>query len=166
MGTPLLELLNHRIPTGPYTGLTYIQRFHALHDPDGDCLHWRGRSFKNGYGRFLMRGRDYLAHRIAFVLSGGDLCEAPVICHRCDNRWCVNPKHLWLGTYRDNAQDMLQKGRGRPMRGELNWRCQFTEADVAYIRRARALGHNASELASVFGVSRVQIYRVATGSRR
>lgn len=66
-----------------------------------------------GYGQVSVRGRVEGAHRVAYVLTYGDLPpDKPLVCHHCDNPPCVRPDHLFAGNYSDNAQDMLRKGRG------------------------------------------------------
>lgn len=94
--------------------------------PSGDCLEWQGQFIewneeakRGGYG--LAHVPDHLkvdglaskttVHRIVHYYATGEL--PPVVMHTCDNRKCVNPNHLESGTYRDNTQDMLAKGRGR-----------------------------------------------------
>lgn len=76
-------------------------------DPGG-CWNWTGYISRVGYGRY----RSQEAHRVAWRRAGRE--EQPpgyCICHTCDNRRCVNPDHLFLGTYLDNTRDMLSKGR-------------------------------------------------------
>lgn len=98
-----------------------IQRFLAKVDKRGEdeCWPWLGAKDKTGYGRFRFVDRLECAHRVAFMIAGGQIPSSKldrrywVIMHSCDNRACCNPKHLSLGTYRANAADMLAKGRGR-----------------------------------------------------
>lgn len=77
---------------------------------DNGCHEWAGTLNKSGYGIFHLFGRTFLAHRLSYLLHGGDLGH-PVIMHSCDNPCCVNPDHLAGGTYADNMADMDAKGR-------------------------------------------------------
>lgn len=92
------------------------------------CWVWQGRPTKAGYG--LMQNQ--YAHRISYRLhhgEPGDLC----VLHRCDNRLCVNPDHLFLGTRTDNMEDKVAKGR--QLKGEQAPQAKLTEEQVFAIRR-------------------------------
>lgn len=80
------------------------------------CWHWLGLTNGKGYGRMTYQGRQQVAHRLAWMAWNGEIPEGLYVLHRCDNRACVNPEHLWLGTYSDNLQDCWNKGR-HPGRG-------------------------------------------------
>jgi hypothetical protein len=77
------------------------------------CWPWTGVRIPSGYGQLWSGKRHRPATRIAVLLSGRDIPAGMIVCHTCDNPPCVNPDHLFVGTYSDNMRDMLAKGRGR-----------------------------------------------------
>lgn len=86
-------------------------------DPMSGCWLWGGSLDESGYGKFTFYRKGHQswvgAHRVSWLLRGGDDPGKLMVLHRCDNPACVNPDHLWLGTHRDNQVDKLKKGRGR-----------------------------------------------------
>ena len=93
-----------------------------------DCWEWQGHLTPKGYGQIYtgtyIDGRRCIkgAHRVAWELQRGDIPAGMQVCHICDNPSCVNPAHLFLGTQKDNMQDMSCKGRGANQ-GRLSKRC-------------------------------------------
>lgn len=77
----------------------------------GECIEFTGTSTKDGYGRPSVNGRQYYMHRLAYEAAFGAIPDGLHVCHHCDNPPCINPKHLFLGTNRDNIADRVRKGR-------------------------------------------------------
>ena len=84
-------------------------------------------TFTNGYGCFAYKGRNWRAHRVAWILVYGYIPDGLCVLHRCDNPACCNTEHLFTGTQADNMRDKIAKGRGyfpgprKPVRGDQHW---------------------------------------------
>lgn len=129
------------------------QRFWDRAKPDGDCLLWQGARIWNGYGKLGRDGVTWTAHRYAYFLTHGSIPDGMHICHHCDKKLCINPKHLFAGTRKDNMQDMLRKGRGRFLglaKGSRSGAAKFVESDIAAMRRKFDAGATLKEIASEY----------------
>ena len=109
---------------------------------------------KNGYGQLWWQGKMRLAHRLSYENYIDEIPDGMLVCHKCDNRKCINPNHLFVGTQSDNRNDMYQKGRGVHRKGERHHNHKFTEDDVIFIRSSDIRN---MDLAEKFNVSRSAI---------
>lgn len=127
-----------------------------------ECIEWL--PVTNGYAQFRAQHKTYRAHRVSYALFNGPVPANTLVCHSCDNRCCVNPKHLWLGTHKDNIQDCVAKGRfqggsrcgdarNKKYPDELILKIQSGE-----VRRREAL--------TVHGMSSSYFHRVRNGAQR
>jgi hypothetical protein len=134
-----------------------------------ECWEWQGA--KTGmpgmlYGTIKINKKRWTAHRLAYVLHFGEIPAGMLVCHTCDNPPCCNPRHLFLGTHKDNHQDMLSKQRGNPPRGDTHPHAKLSEMAVREIRRRykfRGVDDSVS-LAKEFGVSQRTIRDAANKS--
>lgn len=141
------------------------QEFRLRVDARGadECWLWKGSIYSSGYGILKHRQKRYGAHRLSYQFNVGPIPDGILVCHRCDNPPCVNPRHLFLGTVKDNADDCVAKGRHS--HGERHPDSKLTESDVIEIRRRyvpRAYGspNSIPGLATSFGVSIDTIWNV------
>lgn len=108
--------------------------FYSKPNDDTGCVEWTASVNTWGYGRVQINGARVLAHRVAYAEYVGPIPEGLYVLHKCDNRRCVNPAHLFLGTLQDNTDDMYAKGRGPKRKGEDHPQVKLTEDDVRSIR--------------------------------
>lgn len=133
-----------------------IEDFYSqVEKSDNDqCWKWLGYVDKKGYGRFNFNGRQYLAHRFAYIINWGQPTKQ-CICHKCDNPGCVNHHHLFEGTINDNNQDMIRKGRFPQRWGSP----KITPTEVAKIRSMYSTGQwTYKSLAENLNMPRTQIF--------
>ena len=141
---------------GRWPEQTTKQRFmcHVTKDSKTGCWEWGSYRMNKGYGKFNYEGQPYYAHRIAAVLwLNVSLFSAVFICHHCDNRRCVNPKHLFVSDAKGNALDALQKGR--KLGGT-----KLTKQKIVATRSARTKGETITALGKRFSVHHGTISRI------
>ena len=130
-----------------------------------ECWEWQGGTDGGkGYGRIRWGSPRKIrvgAHRVSWELHHGPIPDGMLVCHTCDNKPCVNPAHLFLGTNQDNLRDAAHKGR--MARGEHQSSSKLTEPEVLEIYRRYWWGDSRNVLAQEFGVSRASIWNIGTG---
>jgi len=132
---------------------------------DAGCWEWTG-ALNLGYGVFGLFGVARPAHRVSWGLFKGELPKELFICHKCDNRKCVNPDHLFLGTHQDNMDDMVRKGRTPNRVGSNNGFTKLTEREVRIIRAMRNVYKVPyKKIQSAYGLSLTGVRLIVTGQR-
>lgn len=139
--------------TGPKPK-TLMDRFLAKAVQGHGCWTWTGVGRTNGYG-VLSKGGSLggiiLAHRAAFLLFKGEIPDGLLVRHSCDNKLCVNPDHLLLGTHQDNMNDAVE--RRRMCAGERQQGAKLTSEKVAEARSLHASGASIASLARRYGIA-------------
>lgn len=126
-------------------------------DPRG-CWTWCGAGKGNGYGNVTVNRRQLGAHRHSYELFCGPVPDGMDVCHSCDNRWCVNPDHLFLGDRKTNMADCVSKGRATGGN-----RKHLKEAAIQEIRRRLRLGLSASRIANDLDVNYATVNSINRG---
>lgn len=125
---------------------------------DDDCWAWVGASKGNGYGHTTYQGKNMPAHRKAFLIFKGEIPAGFDVCHACDNRWCVNPAHLFLGTRAENMADAMKKGRT-----DGGHRKRLNEIQIQEVRRRLNRGEQSSQIAQALGLHQGTISQIKLG---
>lgn len=149
----------------------------SIPEPNSGCWIWTAYCDADGYGicctgSVKAKTRRYIkAHRLSYETFKEPLKKGQIVCHKCDNPSCVNPQHLFAGSWQDNVDDMMAKGRhkigGMPHHGESNGNAKLTNQDIEFIRSnhvagVRNVAGSTSDLADRFGVARSTIQRIVS----
>lgn len=123
------------------------------------CVCHQNKPRPNGYVRITVDQKSWYAHRFAWTQAHGPIPDGLDVCHRCDNRRCINVDHLYLGTRLDNMLDAKQKGR--TAKGFALPQTKLSEQDVAEIVRRAKQGERYSSIAESFNVCRQRVGQLA-----
>ncbi len=151
------------------------ERFWSYVKKTETCWEWTRQISQIGYGRFFFRKKGWMAHRVSWTLSCGEIPPGLFVLHHCDVRRCVRPDHLFLGTQKQNIQDAVRKGRmatgdrhgqrlhpERVARGEHSGKSKLTEEQVREIRYRRNVeGELVAVLAADYHVAESRICAIA-----
>lgn len=137
-------------------------RFYQKFKKTNSCWIWTGMMNKD-YGSFWFNNKigAIIASRASWLIHIGDIPNGKVICHKCDNPSCVNPDHLFLGSYLDNNRDKIKKSRDK--RGSKISNSKLNETDIPKIRKMREKGLTYREISEIFGVCQYTIYSIIKG---
>lgn len=127
---------------------------YTMPEPNTGCWIWFGASTPLGYGKVRYKGGVRIAHRVSYMVYRGDFDPKLCVCHKCDNPFCINPDHLFLGTMKDNTQDMIRKGRKNPCLGSNHKTSKLSVEQVLEIKKLiqdRPISLN--KIAKLFGVT-------------
>lgn len=161
-------------PTGQHRAfeieiaLSYKDRLYdkIFYSPDG-CWYWTGATTDKSYGNIgLNRGgkcHHAPAHRISYLIHKGEIPAGLFIRHSCDNRLCVNPDHLSVGTHKQNMEDMAN--RNRSQHGMNMHSSKLTNIQVVVIHEARAAGFSGSSISRYFKISQGNINEIISGRK-
>lgn len=155
-----------------YKARPIAERFWEKVDKSGDCWIWLAARHGSGYGNFMVKkGVLEGAHRVSFRLTFGAIPDGLQVLHRCDNRVCVRPDHLFAGTQHDNMHDMISKGRAaigdalnhRSQLGALNNGAQLSEDVVREFKMRLKRGERRAAVARELGITRANAWAIVHG---
>lgn len=144
----------------------FVERFESKFEKSEEgCWIWTASVAGKGYGQMKLpkqRKQEY-SHRLAYMIYKGEIPKGHDICHTCDTPRCVNPAHLFLGTRKDNLQDM--KAKNRHLCGIKNGGSKLTEEQVRQIKACLASGMPQKRIGLAFGIAQGTVSKINIGER-
>lgn len=136
----------------------FIKKIHFT----DSCWLWTGFISKTGYSKFQFKGEVMRVHRFSWFFFNGSIPDGLYVCHKCDIRNCVSPDHLFLGTAKQNSEDMVSKGRvSRKPKGIINPMAKLSKDDVLKIRSMHENNtHSSKDLSVLFGVAKWHVNKI------
>lgn len=129
-----------------------MKSFWSKVDISEGCWNWKAGLISSGYGSaYSPTLGPQAAHRLAWILTNGEIPDGMYVLHKCDNKKCVNPDHLYLGTQKKNLQDA--KDRGLTNTGEKHWNTSITESEVKLMRSLYKSGTPIKMIADIFNIT-------------
>lgn len=133
-----------------------------------DCWEWQSRVGDRGYGRIRYDGRDRRSHRVAYEVANRGIPEGAWVLHKCDNKTCVNPAHLYAGNPKDNTQDSIEAGthpfHTQFKQGDPSPNRRLSREDVEEIRRRyESTDATQSDIANDYDVTQATISKAVRG---
>jgi hypothetical protein len=140
------------------------ERFMALVEKTATCWLWKGGTFDDwGYGIWPKKGWPKRTHRMSWQIHFGPIPNDMKVLHCCDNPPCVRPDHLFLGTDKDNHDDMVSKGRRKEQRGSQHGLSKLTEDRVRELRTLRSQGLSYRALGRIFSIDASTAHAAVNG---
>lgn len=131
---------------------------------ENGCMIWMGVIGNCGYGQFFLLNKKAIRpHRLSYKYFKGEFNENLFICHTCDNKKCVAPDHLFVGTPKENMTDMINKKRDIKAKGSIHYLSKLKEKDILEIRKLRQSGKTYFEISEIFNVHMQTIAAIITG---